>query len=434
MKVSCFWWCSVGLAILLTTASAAQPSDSAVSGAWGWAAATPGGRGGQILRVTNLHASGAGSLREALEANGTRIIVFEVGGVIDLGKKTLSIKNPDVTVAGQTAPPPGISIIKGGIVIQTHDVILQHLRVRPGEAGAAKKSGWEVDAIGTSSGAHDVVIDHCSTSWATDENLSASGERFSGATVDQWRKGTSHRVTISHCIIAEGLDHSTHSKGAHSKGSLIHDNATDIAVIANLYASNGQRNPYFKGGARGVVVNNLIDNPGSAAIHYGLQLGEWGMHPWVSGQIAIVGNVLNHGSDTKAGLALFSTNGTPCELFLEDNLAFDRAGNPVNLTSGAYTAKDSPPTWPPGLQSIPASEVKEYILANAGARPWDRDDVDRRIVQQVRDGKGKIPNSEQEVGGYPKSPESHRPFERTGDCRCAGTRTGDGQRKGRAAG
>ena len=63
------------------------------------------------------------------------------------------------------------------------------------------------------------------------------------------------------------------------------------------------------------------------------------------------------------------------------------------------------------MQSIPASEVKEYILANAGARPWDRDDVDRRIVQQVRDGKGKIPNSEQEVGGYPNSPESHRPFD-----------------------
>ena len=301
MKAITLWGCSVWLAMLLVTASAAQPSNVALPGAWGWAAATPGGRGGQILRVTNLHATGTGSLREALEADGPRIVVFEVGGVIDLGKSTLSIKNPYVTVAGQTAPTPGITIIKGGIGIQTHDVILQHLRVRPGEAGAAKKSGWEVDAIATSGGAHDVVIDHCSTSWATDENLSASGERFSGATVEEWRKGTSHRVTISHCIIAEGLDHSTHGKGAHSKGSLIHDNATDIAVIANLYASNGQRNPYFKGGARGVVVNNLIDNPGSAAVHYGLQLGEWGLHPWVAGQIAIVGNVLNHGHDTKAG-------------------------------------------------------------------------------------------------------------------------------------
>jgi len=118
-----------------------------------------------------------------------------------------------------------------------------------------------------------------------------------------------------------------------------------------------------------VLLNNLIDNPGSAAIHYGLQRGESGIHPWVSGQIAIVGNVLNHAPDTRAGLALFSTNGTPCEVCLKDNLAFDGAGNPVRATSGAYTSKDSPPTWPTGLQSIPASEVKEYVLTNAGARP-----------------------------------------------------------------
>jgi hypothetical protein len=132
MKAITFRGCSVWLAMLLATASAAQPSDVALPGAWGWTAATPGGRGGQILRVTNLRASGAGSLREALEADGPRIVAFEVGGVIDLGKNTLSIKNPYVTVAGQTAPSPGITIIKGGIGIQTHDVILQHLRVRPG--------------------------------------------------------------------------------------------------------------------------------------------------------------------------------------------------------------------------------------------------------------------------------------------------------------
>jgi pectate lyase len=363
------------------------------------------------VRVTNLSASGPGSLREALEADEKRIIVFEVAGAIDLNRRSLGIRNPYATVAGQTAPSPGITIIKGGIGIQTHDVILQHIRVRPGEAGAAKKSGWEVDAIATGSGAHEVLIDHCSVSWATDENLSASGERFRGDSVEQWREGTSHRVTISHCIIAEGLDDSTHGKGRHSKGSLIHDNATEIAIIANLYASNRQRNPYFKGGARGVVVNNLIDNPGSAAIHYGLQSGEWGTHPWVTGQMTILGNVLSHGADTRSGLPLFSTNGTPCEVCLKDNLAFDQAGESVSLTSGKYTATDSPPCWPPGLQCLPASEVREYVLANAGARPWDRDAIDRRIVQQVREGTGKIPDSEQEVGGYPNLPETHQPFD-----------------------
>ena len=124
-----------------------------------------------------------------------------------------------------------------------------------------------------------------------------------------------------------------------------------------------------------------------------------------------MGNVLNHGPNTKAGLPLFSTNGTPCEVFLDDNLAFDRAGNPVRLTSGVYTAKDSHPTWPAGLRGLPASEVKEYVLANAGARPWDRDAVDCRIIQQVRDGKGKIPDSEQDVGSYPNPAETRHEFD-----------------------
>lgn len=110
-------------------------------------------------------------------------------------------------------------------------------------------------------------------------------------------------------------------------------------------------------------------------------------------------------------MPLFSTNGTPCEVFLNDNLAFDRAGNPVRLTSGVFTAQDSPPTWPSGLHALPASQVEEYILANAGARPWDRDAIDRRIVQQVRDGTGKIPDSEQQVGGYPNPPETRRAFD-----------------------
>ena len=94
-----------------------------------WSAYTDGGRGGEIVRVTNLNNDGPGSLREAIAMEGPRIVVFEVGGVIDLEKQTITISNPDITIAGQTAPSPGITLIRGGIDVKTHDVILQHLRI-----------------------------------------------------------------------------------------------------------------------------------------------------------------------------------------------------------------------------------------------------------------------------------------------------------------
>ena len=116
--------------------------------------------------------------------------------MIDLEKSALRIKTPNITIAGQTAPSPGITIIKGGIYISTHEVIIQHIRVRPGEAGQKKKAGWEVDGIATGQGAYNVIIDHCSVLWATDENISASGPRFSGANLEEWRRNTSHKVLV----------------------------------------------------------------------------------------------------------------------------------------------------------------------------------------------------------------------------------------------
>ena len=136
----------------------------------GWAAYTPGGRGGRVIRVTNLNADGPESFARAVGAKGPRIIVFEVGGVIDLDGKSIGIDEPFVTIAGQTAPSPGITFVRGGIGIHTHDVILQHVRVRPGEAGRPKTSGWEIDAIATSGpDAYNVIVDNCSCSWATDD-------------------------------------------------------------------------------------------------------------------------------------------------------------------------------------------------------------------------------------------------------------------------
>lgn len=396
----------------------ARSVATAFPGAVGFGSETPGGRGGRVLKVTNLNASGPGSLADALHAKGPRIVVFEVGGIIDLDAKVLKISEPFVTVAGQTAPSPGITLIRGGVGISTHDVVIRHIRVRAGDAGRPKKSGWEIDSMATNA-AWNVVVDHCSLAWGTDENLSASGPRFDGGdSVDAWRQHTSHDVTFSHCIIAEGLSQSTHGKGEHSKGSLIHDNAQRIAIIGNLYASNNDRNPLFKGGARGIVANNVIDNPGNRAIHYGLVASEWTTHPYVNGQIAVVGNVLQYGADTKPDRPLVSVgNDGVVELYLHDNLTSDRGGRPVTPYLVASQSKTvgvkeltAPPLWPENFQARPAAEVKAHVLKTAGARPWDRDDVDARIVRQINAGQGRIIHSQEEVGGYPRAKPSSRPL------------------------
>ena len=413
--------CAAPTAAPPRAAAAAAPAISgarAFAGAAGWAAATPGGRGGRIIRVTSLDARGSGTLAAALIATEPRIVVFEVGGVIDLGGERIDVREPFVTVAGQTAPPPGITIIRGGVSIATHDVVIQHIRVRPGEAGNGKGSGWEVDAISTTTGAHDVIVDHCSTTWATDENLSASGHRFDGRTPDDWRQATSHRITFSNNIIAEGLSESTHGKGEHSKGSLIHDNVTDMAVIGNLYASNVERSPLFKGGARGVVVNNYIHNTGKSAIKYNLVAGEWGDRPYQLGQLAVVGNVFTYGPNTPAGVPLVLVAGVgPCEIFLRDNVARDTAGRDVVLLGGrasGVTVAGAPPVWPAGLEALPASAVRRHVETDVGARPWDRDAVDARIVREALAGQGRIIDSEEDVEGYPTGDAARatrRPFD-----------------------
>ncbi len=402
-----------GAGLALAASPAATP---AFPGAQGWAAHTPGGRGGRLIRVTTLAAEGPGSFAEAVKASGPRIIVFEVGGVIDLGLKELRIAEPYLTIAGQTAPQPGITLIKGGLTIATHDVIVRHIRVRPGDGGLAKMSGHDIDAITTVRGARDVIVDHCSLSWATDENLSASSTRFAGEDERQWMEAASRRITFSNNIIAEGLAHATHAKGEHSKGSLIHDHVNDILIVGNLYAHNYERNPLFKGGARGQVINNLIYNPGQRAMHYNLIAEEWVGHPYSRGQVTARGNVMRAGIST-GDLALFTVGGSgDLDLFLDDNLAVDRIGRPLPQ-QGRYTTApievDVPqraPALPFGVTLRPAVEVQDAVIAEAGATPWARDAVDRRLVADTIEGRGVIIDSQDQVGGYPKPEPTRRPF------------------------
>ena len=403
--------------VSLPSHAAAQPDSGALAfpGAQGWAAHTPGGRGGRILRVTTLAASGPGSFAEAIAATGRRIVVFEVGGVIDLGMKELKITEPFLTIAGQTAPQPGITFIKGGLTIATHDVVIRHIRVRPGDGLKPKRSG-DIDAITTVRGARDIIVDHCSLSWATDENLSASSTRFQGESEKEWMENASRRITYSNNIIAEGLAHSTHPKGEHSKGSLIHDHVNDVLIVGSLYAHNYERSPLFKGGARGQVLNNLIYDPGQRAIHYNLIAEEWQGHPYSRGQLVARGNVMRAGISTEP-LAMVMVGGSgDLEVFLDDNLAVDRLGQPLPL-QGSYTttpievkAMKRAPALPFGVALLPSAKVQDAVVANAGARPWDRDDIDRRVVADVIEGRGEIIDSQEEVGGYPQMKETRQAF------------------------
>ncbi len=384
----------------------------------GWTS-TQGGRGGRLLKVTTLAASGPGSLQAALAASGPRVIVFEVGGVIDMGGQPLKITEPFVTVAGQTAPDPGITVIKAETTIATHDVILQHLSFRPGEFGRPKKSGGDQDGISTVGGAHDVIVDHCSFSWATDENLSASGPRFQGKTVEQWREATSHRITYSHNLIYEGLSNSVHAKGEHSKGSLIHDNTTGVLLYANLYISNRQRNALFKGGAQGAMVNNHIFNPGDRAVHYNLLANEWEAQPYQVGRLALVGNSLRHGPSTVAGTPFFMLLGQgDLELYLADNLAQDAQGAPVPLlgrhaTTTAKLIVAAQPELPPQLPPLrPAAVLSRELPVFVGARPWARDPLDARVLADMARGAGRIIDSEVENPlGYPRHAPRQRAFQ-----------------------
>jgi hypothetical protein len=399
----------VGLA-LTTVSSTLVQAQAAPFEPLGWAARTPGGKGGRVLRVTSLASDGPGSFREAASAKGPRTIVFDVAGIIDLGRHSIKVTEPFLTVSGETAPSPGVTFIRGGFSIETHDVIVRHIRVRAGRDGAPSRSGWEVDGI-TTWRAADVIIDHCSVSWATDENLTASGPRFEGGEdVKAWREGTSHRITFSNNLVAEGLSNASHVKGEHSKGSLIHDNATEVLIVGNLYAHNRERNQLFKGGVHAVSVNNFIYDPGTRAMHYALNAAEWVGHDWQRGQLALVGNVIKGGRSTRPDLPFLIVEGEgDLDLYAHDNVAGYADGRPmpplrVLPTKPLPTVKSlaEPPLWPAGLKVLKSGQVEGRVLAQAGARPWDRDSVDLRIIAEVRDGTGKVIDDEAEVGGYPR--------------------------------
>ena len=383
----------------------AQPADP-----------TEGGKGGRIVRVTTLAKEGPGSLAEAIAAEGPRIIVFEVGGIIDLEKSSLAIDEPFVTIAGQTAPSPGITIVRGGVDVRTNDVKISHLRVLSGDAGDEPMGGWEADSFATV-GAHNVVIENNTFMWGVDENMSASGPRFTGETLEEWREGTSRNIVFRLNLAAEGLAVSSHPKGEHSKGSLIHDNATGIVFDRNIWAHNVERSPLLKGGAQALMINNLIYNPQMRAVHYNLMDLEWAGHEPVDGELTAIGNVMRGGNDTDEGLPFLMIGGVGDLLYYgRNNIVVDRFGDPLpeigryGVTEADIVRADEPLADLSGYDIMPASDVETVLLATAGARPWDRGEHEIRVLFFIAEGRGDIIDSQEEVGGYPQIQPSHAPF------------------------
>jgi hypothetical protein len=277
-------------------------------------------------------------------------------------------------------------------------------------------SGWEADSFSTVA-AHNVVVENSTFLWGVDENMSASGPRFTGETVEEWREGTSRNIVFRLNLAAEGLADSSHPKGEHSKGSLIHDNATGIVFDRNVWAHNVERHPLVKGGAQVLMVNNLIYNPQHRAVHYNLMDLEWAGHPPVTGEITAVGNVLRGGNDTNEGLPFLMLGGVgDLAYYGRDNRAVDRHGNALpqfgryGETPARLIEAEAPLADVSGYEIMPSGEVETALLATAGARPWDRGAEEIRVLFFIAEGRGDILDSEDEVGGYPELTATRAPF------------------------
>jgi pectate lyase len=346
----------------------------AFPGAEGYGAFTKGGRGGKILIVTNLNDSGPGSLREAVEAKGPRTVVFRVGGIIET--TGLDVREPYLTIAGQTAPGDGICIKKGPgnanafDVSQTHDVILRYLRFRAGNnTGEVRCESFRI------SDSENVMVDHCSSSWGNPETFSAAGA------VD--------RCTVQWCLFSEG-----NNAQKHAFSTIIAGDRT--TWHHNLFAHMLSRVP------RWGDITVECDFRNNVIYDWGHTCGYGDMRT-----LNYVNNYLRAGRSTTQRPPYFIVDpkvALPASLYLDGNVM---TGMPEvsrdnwKGVKGDRTFQASSPFPAPPVQTQSAPDAFELVLQNAGANLPKRDAVDARAVSDARNGTGEIINNENEVGGWP---------------------------------
>lgn len=349
-----------------------------------------------VVKVTTLDGTGEGSLRDAMtrDVSGDgRVVVFEVGGVIDLSETNgeLDPETSNVFVAGQTAPGPGITLVKGTFELDGENIVIQHIRSRAGTetAPGASGEGDAADSITVADESRNVIVDHCTASWGTDENLSCGD--------------TASNVTFSNNLVAHGLAApGLHPDGEeHSNGTLIGHDTEGMAILGNLYAHNNDRQPRLKGGTRTLVANNVVYNYDTA-----VRLGddaESNAADEFPTQASIVRNVYRPGDNTPLDDPVVAINDEEdvlkVKVFLENNVTQGPTSMLPDDPDPRLVVADGPPVWPDGFDA--AGGTLGRILKTASARPSRRVRYDESIVQQTRARKGRVIDGQAEIGGYP---------------------------------
>ncbi|HLL31647.1 MAG TPA: pectate lyase [Allosphingosinicella sp.] len=383
------------LTSLLATAAAAASQIPAFPGAEGAGALAKGGRGGPVLRVTNLEDGGPGSLRAAIESKGPRTIVFDVGGTIRL-KKPLVVRNGQVTVAGQTAPGGGITLRDRHFEIAADDVVVRFIRTRLGD-----ESGAQSDAFTISRGRR-IIADHVSASWSVDETLS-SGSDYETVKEDL------RDVTVQWSIISESLRRSAHAKGEHGYGSLLRGaRGARMSFHHNLWAHHAARMPrpgnYLTPGKDSVGAfydfrSNVFYNWGGSQAGYNHDSGDKASLAFYN----FVDNVYKSGPATKKRIAFDERNPLARAWFAGNSMDGAVPSDPWSLVTGRMDSgyRLSGPLAMPPVAADPAARAYERVLGGAGAS-LARDAVDARVIETVRGGTGSLIDSQKQVGGWPE--------------------------------
>jgi pectate lyase len=368
-----------------------QPTRApAFPGAEGFGKYTIGGRGGRVIEVTNLNDKGPGSFREACEAKGPRTVVFRVSGTIEL-QSELKIRNPNITIAGQTAPGDGICIKNYQLNFETHDLIVRYLHVRPGD-----EKRKEQDALG--GGGDHIVIDHCSVSWGIDETLSIY---------------KASNLSVQWCMVTESLTRSLHKKGAHGYGGLWGGGS----FHHNILAHHTSRNPRASGSKESGLLdirNNVIYNWGFNSA-YG---GEMWPRNWVN-------NYYKFGPATSENVRdrIFLQKDPRGTMYCAGNYMFasptvtrDNWNGGIDYASDGEaneeTLRVNTPYCVAPVETTSAKRAFAEVLRKAGCS-LRRDAVDERIIKEIRSGTARygetyggggkgIIDSQKDVGGWPE--------------------------------